>query len=1157
MDGIVSSGGFPSAYIFHICGLPWAATNSPELKTFLDAGTADALTLKRNMFGIKDTSSNLPDVTIVTNIPTDYSFSQNVQYGDDRGLTVSGWNMRVHNNPAGFAWTNNSTMEQWGLLGLDWQPVRTTKGAASSVLALDIEPTTGETSPKLQNAWIYWPKNKDNGLKAWLDAEWGGAAYDEDMYLYCSGGCFRAYTQVVSGDTVVGDSTIDASVWKCRSYTSQYNAPNEQIFASVNRQHIYLTNYPQAIDGLTANLFAVELDSTGSLNSGTKPFTLATGKVAPGSRSDGGGTWSISVGGWTDQFKTRIYSPVFKANLEGYQFNTVDSNGVDQSGVGDDLVHAHHMYVTEVDVTGDDYTSSITKSVDITASNYAEFDSIQDIIEAAVDRLNADGDLTCTYTSRDGEIYVDRGGTSIDRVYMAGCVPWACGLGYVDQRNISDIYKNLLSPQTLFLGFKPSSDPSINWKLVTDNGTSTALEEPSWTYVRIPDNDTDWEYFVPTSGLDTAGQNLVKNKSACAYFIQADCSKINDTDMFKGFPLLQTTRNQPEGIPTNSSSNYRLYYTSTEGDTLTAGDQIALGPMIGDIFQRTAIIDTADNANRYITLDSNQMLGMPWAFYWAKDLQEALQTDEAYKLAVDAQQPEVLAALNNIVRFLNPGSQEIEQTNSAVASDIVNSVYMGDPFEISYSLRLQDSSPVNMFKSLLGDPAASTDIELRLVQTGIKDLFDRGDYNSLLMIDFDSFNAIVSESGLSGALYGITAKEEAQGGNSAIIELDIIKMLQGVLITHGGKMVWKWREQDDSGNDVRCWWLTFAKAGVDTIAQARNDGRVILEAATKPVPLTGVMGGDWHYSGMSAKYRRQDGGTETFNYKLRDGRIQHSLKDKTLTVQDNMTILPADTVAARDQIIDRFSAYLQQWSRVKYQHEITTTLNRYAAIAPGLGVVVSGKPMQDRTTGKMDASDLLGEVRKMDINIGREPQIRVSIITEPEDTLGISPTMYLSSPSQSTTTLTCSGAVTDSTNNDFADPNKPTLRTDLSYFDCYEVTPSNTVQLRTGCTCGDYAVTVFERGTDALYSAGANQNMWRGTIGTINLAAGTYTIELDTDNNFSTVLAANGEFVVMFANRDHEDIQTCQLDYGWLGRADGLVVDKDANTSSAILIKGT
>jgi hypothetical protein len=174
---------------------------------------------------------------------------------------------------------------------------------------------------------------------------------------------------------------------------------------------------------------------------------------------------------------------------------------------------------------------------------------------------------------------------------------------------------------------------------------------------------------------------------------------------------------------------------------------------------------------------------------------------------------------------------------------------------------------------------------------------------------------------------------------------------------------------------------------------------------------------------------------------------------------------------------------------------------------------------------------------------------------------GIAPSLFVAYDDivQATTTLTITTLNTTVASNDFADPNKGL--TDLAYFGCinYEES-SDSVVLRSGCSCTAYRVWIVERGTDTLTDAGANRNVWGGvlkghstdTLTVDDVENGRCRIELDDATNFATVLATNPNYVVIYGDRDDSGIQDCQLIYGFLGDADSLVQDSGATDYRAI-----
>jgi hypothetical protein len=144
--------------------------------------------------------------------------------------------------------------------------------------------------------------------------------------------------------------------------------------------------------------------------------------------------------------------------------------------------------------------------------------------------------------------------------------------------------------------------------------------------------------------------------------------------------------------------------------------------------------------------------------------------------------------------------------------------------------------------------------------------------------------------------------------------------------------------------------------------------------------------------------------------------------------------------------------------------------------------------------------------------------------------------------------VSVTGMATDPANNIYA--SKFGGLTDLATFDCYRYnTGTGAVELDTSCGCGDYAVIVIKRNVDTHVDSNPNRNWFHGTIGSIDIDAGTATITLDDASNFDE----NSDHVVFFEKRDDSGLQSCQTDvYGWLGDEDGIVTDSGATEYRAI-----
>jgi hypothetical protein len=531
--------------------------------------------------------------------------------------------------------------------------------------------------------------------------------------------------------------------------------------------------------------------------------------------------------------------------------------------------------------------------------------------------------------------------------------------------------------------------------------------------------------------------------------------------------------------------------------------------------------------------------------YWASGIYDKVFNDIGYKDAIQQALIDVASAQTS-----SPANKNGETYTADNVDDVLGSYSYEDPFAIRYNTKINAGDPTDIFKQLLGDPSTDVGVPVAMRNTSINDLFDRGSTNSLGLIDFDTMSAAIERNRISGATFTLILDQK--GGVAK--DIDVLALMRNVLMTHGVRMVWQWNES------IRSWWLTFKDEGLGSYAEALTTGRVLYSGSVVNKPISGTVGGDWYYTGIAAKYMRSDGGDEEFNFKNLDSRIQHTLKDKVLSINDTVTILPSDTTGARDQIITKFSTYLQVFSTVQYKVTLDATLNSLANVSVGSGMLFNLRPLLDRTVGRRDNGDQLGEVRGLTIDLGSNPGMKLELITEPTERLAIGPTMYLTGASRSSNVLTCTG-ITDPANNDFQDP---VGLTDLEYFGCYDyIASTGETVLRDSCTCGDYSVTIFERNAEALYydPAGvyANQNVWRGTLNISNNVTGAYTITIDNINTtaFDTVNdSGNGKWVVIFSDRA-ADLELCQtIAYGWLGDSSGQVTSSTAAVSTAILVRG-
>jgi hypothetical protein len=1001
------------------------------------------------------------------------------------------------------------------ILGLDWQPVRTSAGVTSTILSRTIDP---DTSGTIENR-IYWPSNKDFGVKDWLDTNWNGSSYDNDCYLWIGSTCVLPKTSVATNP--------DGLEYYVDCHPAQFNSPNENVFASVDNQSIFVTNYPQSIGGMTANLFGVEIDSAGNNNSGTQPFRMRTGKVQPGTTDNGMGQWKVNVGGFTDQLKIKAPTERFNARLSGYKFNNIDIVAGDVPNTVFDYNHAPHISVIEHLPTG---SAPVQVNIDlpVDVNGYVEYDNPGDIVKAIAAQMNLSVALNCTYTEEEGDLKWYHA-TNNYRVYVHGIVPFVCGLGYIKFAKIKTLLNEVLAdpygtPECFTLNLRTD----INFQTYEDGSLSVVDDINSSYWAQLQKSELD--------GVDI-WQGGIRNPATCAYFYQYDLSQAVDAKDLQ-HPYFRLVGGHGSVIPADTAGNNRLYYTNTSDVEPILGDNVAFGEVVRELYQHTATISAVGDG--YLELVDDEMVGLPWSLFWCNGIADKIFNDAGYREAMQEGLDYLASANNN-----SPANKDGEVFTAGTVDDLIADY----TFE-----KINADNPVDIFKQLLGDPDTDVGVPVALRNTAINDLFDRGSANSLGLIDFDTLYDLIELNRISGATFTLVADEK----DGRAKDIDVLDLIRNVAMTHGIRAVWQWNET------IRSWWLTFKSEGLGSYAEALNGGRVVHSGSVINKPINGTLGGDWYYTGITSEYKRTDGGDETFNFKNLDSRIQHTLKDKILSISDKVTVLPSDTTDARAQIISKFSTYLQTFSTVQYKVTLDATFDSLANVSVGSGMLFNLRPLLDRTVGRRDNGDQLGEVRSLTIDMGNNPGMRLELITEPTERLGIGPTMYLTGVIRSVSppnVLTCSG-ITDPANNDFQDP---VGLTDLEYFGCYDyVESTGETVARDGCTCGDYAVTIFERDAEALYydPAGtySNQNVWRGTLNIANNVTGAYTITVTALNNTTQFDAVNnagaGKWVVIFADRAAA-LQPCQtVAYGWLGDSSGQVENSTGGKSSAILVRG-
>lgn len=245
------SGNLPNAYVWHVCGYPWAVTNSPHCKAWLDSGAANPIQMRKYLFGEVESCTgtySANDVEVLVSLEDIGAWT--VDYDEGKGLHCGQWSVKI-GGQWNFKWPFWSTFSHFGLPGLDWQPNQYTTGAAWSVVGFDFCPDDDDFTFDLS-----WPVDRDFGLKAYVDSAYIGSTLTYPRYLWTSQSC------VVPIGTAALNAAETHYVVECRG--CQFNTPRELVRASVDYQTVLLTNYPQGIAGNTARLYGLMFDSAGN-----------------------------------------------------------------------------------------------------------------------------------------------------------------------------------------------------------------------------------------------------------------------------------------------------------------------------------------------------------------------------------------------------------------------------------------------------------------------------------------------------------------------------------------------------------------------------------------------------------------------------------------------------------------------------------------------------------------------------------------------------------------------------------------------------------------------------------------------------------------------------------------------------------------------------
>lgn len=726
------------------------------------------------------------------------------------------------------------------------------------------------------------------------------------------------------------------------------------------------------------------------------------------------------------------------------------------------------------------------------------------------------------YEIEDGDLVCTSEGVS---AFLSGPVPWVCGWGYIRSHlasTKSDGFSGAITngdggggPSLACMSWANAPGAQMPFSQLRAYRTTPVAKpdyafESSAEYGGEPYHVVDFERLpwvalrntqgvsTPEMGLngngDLVNASLKKNHSEHRYYWQAN------PDTSPKFGDWETLY--------NATSVPRLRYFARGGVYLQPGDiiKIAGGKMRVTLDTASGVVQGA----RAIEVEGKTLL-----------------TSDVWTANVMHGAPSSIAWMVGWYDYFEQNPAELPEGST------MSSV---DPHPIRDVTRTRHYSPTKMIKEMLGDDQ-DVGLPLSMICTTVCDLFGRYDSDRQL-IDFAALARCVKAAGLKGARYQIEAPEPSTDTAEPPKETNLAQLISGLCQTHGIKMVWAYRDSQ------RSWVLTFRPDTAQTVADAALRSRVIDSGTALLEKPTEVIGGDFNYSAIKAKYKQLPASEVTINVTDPSGRIQHT-GPRALTINDAMTVLPSGRECI-DQLGREFGNRVLTLSFLSSRLKLATTIKSASIIRVGDSIAVDVAHLRNPKTGRQDGALLSAEVNSASIDLGKAARVNVEMTLSRLALVGISPSLDIDTWTRSGSAVSVTGLATDPANNDYA-PTDGGL-TDLATFGCYSYDDDRGMYLR-ACGCGAYACYIARRGVDTWQD---DVTIWPCTVSAVNVSAGTCTVTLASGASAFPASNVGGErYVLFFAARDNASLQQCQIDYyGWLGNNEDVVVDSTGAESA-------
>jgi len=1089
------------AYLYHIAGSPWAVCSRPELVTNMTTA------YRRKLFGATYYGDFYPadNVVLLPGLDPDIG-GYSVQYTESGGLSADSWTVSFQRQAGPADFSKHYASGRQGLLGLDIRPVIDAANVYRARLTSSYPASASSVIRYASNAL----------MDAWIDAQIAATNYP---YVWLRNQCLMISSRSTSGtDSVCAVQNILKTK---KSYVPKPMQGLDQVLVG----SVPLNGFV----GFNSYLYAIELTESGTIAEPDKePIILRSGRVLTNAVSNAA-DWKITNSSWLSLLEQELPVSTFEGTLQGISLTRPNDDakvGIDSFL---DTPHAwrccapHLILVEDYDSPAPDPTDTELAAwphecvIWLCAENDSVFfNTVEDLntavqdeifkIKAGTSTLNSTETLYYDYAVVGGHLVYNRyvgGSIKNGQVVAGGRIPLICGWKWVAEE-----YK----PHMDISPFMPTGYRPFRWwpwvllGCVNYENYAPYQNSPNWHWFG---GSYTWGGISYRLGEELPpwkdAKELICPEYACEYWYDW---AIDDTTIDDEWKKCAGT------IPlTTIDSEYRLYFKSEDVTDLLVDDILCFGDpaKLRDGFP-IAVYGKVANVGTNSTrgMDYAEMVNAaPYA------LEEPSSGVPKLKTAMIAQGQTWPIRLGIPLWYRKD-------------------IHEDDPWKMHVYSEVFSQRPSDLFRALLGKTgdASVPAIPRQYTLDNIPDAVGQTGTFDRTLIDWDTFNQYTGGQ-IPGAFYRylIGSSSSDDYGTNTLLDL-----LNAVLFTHRLQMAWQYNETQ------RAWWITFVEIGSDSITTAAREGRAITNddlVMGKAAPIT--LGGTYLVGRIEYEcvvIRVTPNGFIAGPNKaiVKSPYADVSKTAKTLKFNDIITVVQEESIPALN---GNLATMLSRLMFVPNTQKLSCVTAALTKLAVGKEILLTSECILDTDTGVYGASELVGKVIAVDLD-PVDPSATIRLCPKP--TRAIAPSMYFSHTNAVLSTagvITLTGLVTDPADNNFA-PTTGGL-TDLEMFDCLTYSPETGEVRAMTCSCGDYRVIVLKR-KQSVHDA---TTYWRGSIGSIDGAAGTCEITLDDMTNFDD---ASGDYVVYFSEYDDQNLALHQKIWAFLCDEDGIATDYSGNS---------